>query len=133
MNKVFYFLLIAIFLLVGCAGSNNVTSADVIQAFKDAGLEAESTSEMTKDDYGMAPYVCVGTHFLVPTLGDGAGGRVFICENNKDRDALSAYYTELGKSSAAFFSWVFVKGNVVVQINGDLAEEIARKYEAAIP
>jgi hypothetical protein len=39
----------------------------------------------------------------------------------------------MGKASAAFFSWVFVKGDVVVQINGDLSEDKARQYEAAIP
>jgi hypothetical protein len=30
------------------------------------------------------------------------------------------------------FSWVFVKDNIVVQINGDLPEEQAKKYEAAL-
>jgi hypothetical protein len=32
-----------------------------------------------------------------------------------------------------YVSWVFVKGSVVVQINGLLPDETARKYEAAIP
>ena len=38
----------------------------------------------------------------------------------------------MGKSSALFFSWVFVKDRIVVQINGDLPEDAARKYEAAL-
>jgi hypothetical protein len=42
------------------------------------------------------------------------------------------YYNELGRQSAALFSWVFVKDNILIQINGDLPETTARKYEAAI-
>jgi len=119
--------------LVLSACASKVTGDDVVAAFKSAGLEAESTYSMTKDDYGPAPYVCTGTRFLIPSLGADNGGRIFICDKKEDRDALSNYYIEMGKSSALFFSWVFVKGDVVVQINGDLPEDVARKYEAAIP
>jgi hypothetical protein len=129
-SKISMILLLAIF-LTSC--SAQVTGDDVVQSFKDAGLEAENTRAMTKEDYGAAPYVCTGTRFFVPSLGPDNGGRIFICDNTEDRDLLTNYYTELGKSSALFFSWVFTKGNVVIQINGDLPEEQARKYEAAIP
>jgi hypothetical protein len=110
-----------------------ITADDVIAAFKAAGLEAENTRPLTKDDYGLAPYVCKGIRFFIPSMGVDKGGRLFICDNNEDRDSLKDYYEKLGKASAAFFSWVFVKGNVLVQINGNLAEDIARKYEQAIP
>jgi hypothetical protein len=118
-------------LLSAC--SSQVTSDDVVAAFKAAGLEAETTRPLTKDDYGLAPYVCSGTRFFIPSLGPDNGGRIFVCDKSEDRDALSNYYTEMGKASAAFFSWVFVKGDVVVQINGDLSEDKARQYEVAIP
>ncbi len=88
---------------------------------------------MTKDDYGMAPFVCTGTACFIPSLGADNGGRVYTCDNTKDRDALATFYTDAAKASALFFSWVYVKGNVVVQINGDLPEDKARQYEAAIP
>lgn len=119
------------FVLSACGSS--VTGEDVVTAFKNAGLEAESTSAMTKDDYGFGPYVCTGTRFLIPSLGADSGGRIFICDNAEDLASLKSYYDELGKSSAVFFSWTFVKGDVLVQINGDLPEEKARQYEAAIP
>jgi len=124
-------LLIIAILLTGCA--KQVTSEDVVKAFKDAGLEAENTRPMTKDDYGLAPYVCTGTRFFIPSLGADNGGRLYICDNNKDRDLLSNFYIDAGKASALLFSWVYVKGNVVIQINGDLPEDKARQYEAAIP
>jgi hypothetical protein len=110
-----------------------ITAEMVITAFKAAGLEAENSYPLTKSDYGMAPLVCQGTRFLVPSLGPDNGGRIFVCDNPGDQAALVGYYQALGKSSAMFFSWIFEKGSIVVQINGDLPEAIALKYEAAIP
>lgn len=130
-RKILFTLLIVALLTSACA--KQITGDDVVAAFKAAGLEAENTRPMTKDDYGAAPYVCTGTRFYVPSIGADNGGRIFICDSTEDRDSLANYYTELGKSSALFFSWVFIKDNVVVQINGDLPEETARKYEAALP
>ena len=109
------------------------TAQDVVSAFKNAGLEAENPTPMGPKNYGFAPYVCKGVRFLIPSLGEDSGGRILACPNAADRDAIAGYYERLAKKSAAFFSWVFVKGNVVVQINGDLEEDKARKYERAIP
>jgi len=58
---------------------------------------------------------------------------VLACPNAADRDAIAGYYEGLGKRSAALFSWVFVKGNIVVQINGDLDDAMAKRYESSIP
>jgi hypothetical protein len=130
------FVLVLVFIMTACGNSKDskkVTAADVVAAFKNAGLEAENTTKMTKDDYGMTPFVCDGTRFLIPSLGEDSGGRIFICENKEDLDNLAKYYNALGKASAMFFSWVFTKGEVVVQINGELEEDVARKYEKAIP
>lgn len=88
---------------------------------------------MTKDDYGMAPMAAVeGTHFLIPSLCSDCGGRILSFAAQPDLDMTKAYYDSLGKSSAAFFSWTFVKDNILVQINGDLPEAKARKYESAL-
>jgi len=130
-NKLLVIIIVMAAIISGCA--SQVTGDDVVAAFKDAGLEAESTYAMTKDDYGFGPYVCTGTRFLIPSIGADNGGRIFICDNAEDLAVLKNYYDELGRSSAVFFSWTFVKGDVLVQINGDLPEEKARQYEAAIP
>lgn len=129
--KLFSIFLIITIALTSCG--KKTTGADVVAAFKAVGLEAENISAMTADNYGPAPYVCTGTRFLIPSLGIDNGGRIFVCDNTKDRDALENYYKKMGESSALFFSWVFVKNNIVVQINGDLPEDKARQYEAAIP
>jgi hypothetical protein len=116
----------------GC-GPKPLTGETVIAAFKKAGLEAANVRPMTSQDYGTAPQVCTGTRFFIPSLGPDNGGRVFICSNAKDREALAGYYNGLAAMGSIYVSWVFVKGNVVVQINGRLPDETARKYEAAIP
>lgn len=130
-QKLLFTLMIVVLLTAACA--KQITGNEVVAAFKAAGLEAENSYTMTKDDYNISPYVCTGTRFFIPSIGADNGGRVFVCDTAEDRDLIANYYTELGKSSALFFSWVFIKDNVVVQINGDLPEETARKYEAALP
>lgn len=131
-------------MLAACGGgaaapaTKAVTPDNVIAAFKAAGLEADTPAKMAAADYGQAPFVCEGTRFIIPSLGktadgQGKGGRVFVCPNTADRDKLAGYYQALAKSSAAFFSHVFTKGNIVLQINGELKEDQAKKYEAALP
>ena len=46
------------------------------------------------------------------------------------RSPVATYYRDLGKQSAMFFSHVFEVGDVVVQINGRLADDVAAQYEA---
>lgn len=106
----------------------------IVDAFVAAGLPAESPTPMTVDDYGMAPYVCDGVRFLIPSLGDDSGGRAFVCASDADLASLREYYESLGRASAIAFSWVFANEDrgVLVQINGELPEEEARKYEAAV-
>jgi len=88
---------------------------------------------MTKDDYGMAPMTAVeGIRFLIPSLCPDCGGRVLSFASPEDLEMTKAYYVELGRASAIFFSWVFVKDNILVQINGDLPEERAKQYEVAL-
>ena len=56
----------------------------------------------------------------------------FRLELAEQNGQLKGYYVALGRESAAFFSWVFENDLVIVQINGDLPETKARKYEAAL-
>ena len=110
-----------------------VTSDTVLLAFREAGLEAENARSMSKGDYGHAPYVCQGTLFYIPAICLDCTGSIFICSNEDDLNSLQSYYQELGRSSKAALDWIFVKDNVLVIINGGLPEDIAQKYESAIP
>jgi len=127
------FALLVLFLAVACGGSaGSHTPQDAIDAFLAAGLEAESPTSMGAEDYGLAPFVGEGVRFLIPSLGEDSGGRVFAVGEADDRERLATYYESLGEQSAAFFSWVFVKDNLVLQLNGSLEEDVARQYEAAL-
>lgn len=112
--------------------SSSATPDDVIAAFVAAGLEAESPRPLTREDYGAAPYVGQGVRFLIPSLGEDMGGRIIVVPDAADRERLATYYRDLGKQSAMFFSHVFEVGDVVVQINGRLADDVAAQYEAAL-
>lgn len=113
-------------------GRDDLTTIEVARAFDAAGLEAAGARPMTKDDYGFAPMAVEGTRFLIPSLGEDSGGRIMRYETEEDRDRAKAYYDELGQSSAAFFSWTFTNGLILVLINGDLPEAKARRYEEVL-
>ena len=109
------------------------TAKAVLAAFKRAGLQAEKPSEMEPRDFGPAPYLSTTAYrFLIPSLGKDSGGRVFTFASNKDRDATRAYYVNLGKRSALYYSWTFVADRVLVQINGDLPKAKAEKYRKVV-
>lgn len=115
-------------------------STQAIEAFLAAGLEAERPYKMGPRDYGLAPYRGEGTRFIVPSLCAedeteepcDKGGRVLSFDNAEDQEAVRDYYVELGERSAVFFSWVFEKDNLVLQLNGDLEEEKAYAYNATL-
>lgn len=106
---------------------------NLIVQLQAAGLEALDPRDMTKDDYGLGPYVATGVHFLIPSLCVECGGRAFVGDPD-DIEALRHYYTSMGESSALLFSWVFVSpdGRALLQLNGDLSEEQAGQYQTVI-
>ena len=130
------FLLITIAVLAcGCGGSGakELMCDQVVAAFKAAGLEAEGVTVMETADYGIVPKLATeGKRFLVPSLGDDSGGRIMVFKSTADRDKVKAAYDAMGAESAMLFSWVFVRDNVLVQINGSLPEAQAKAYEAAL-
>lgn len=127
--------LVVAVLLTGCGGAQTAarTPDSIVAAYKAAGLEAESPTAMGPSDYGPAPYVAKGVHFLIPSMCADCGGRAFV-GTKEEITQLRSYYEEMGKASALLFSWVFVTpdGKAMVQINGDLPEDQAKKYEEAL-
>lgn len=125
-------LLIFAMILMACSSAPALTPQQVVDGFKKAGLPVGEARTIAAQDYGAAPKVCDGVIFPLTALKD-ANGRAFVCKTNEDRDRLAGYYRELGKASALFFSHVYVKGSVVLQLNGELPEADARRFEGALP
>lgn len=136
--KVVLLTLLAAVVLVGCGGggssaSKGLTSSDVVDAFKDAGLAVEDKREMTKDDYGMAPMKAAdGTMFTVPFVCEDCNVRVMSFDKDADLKQTKAYYDDLGAESAMLFSWTIAHSNILVQLNGDMEEADYEKYKAAL-
>src|SRR5574340_608128 len=109
------------------------TTADAVAAIQAAGLEFVDPHPMTKDDYGMAPMSAAeAVRFLLPSVCSDCGGRLYSFSSQADLELMKNYYEELGRQSALFFSWVFVKDNLLLQINGDLPEGQALKYKVVM-
>lgn len=123
-------------LLAACssaAPSTAITPQDVLAAFAAAGLEAESPTVFASvEDWGPLPMGEAGLRFLIPSLCDDCGGRIFLFKDSDQADRAMEYYESLGEESALLFTWAFRQGNLVVQINGDLPEEEARRYEEVL-
>jgi hypothetical protein len=134
MRWMFLLILLA---LASCGGGAPNTGAgtgtEIIAAFKAAGLEAEGGKDMTEADYDDAPVLCQGTQFMLPSLGEGRVGHVFICDKREELTSLKTYYNVRGQGNPDLRSWTFSKENVLLQLDGMLERETAKKYEAALP
>jgi len=102
--------------------------ADVIDAFREAGLPAD---EGTPDEPGgPAPSTEAEAYrFLIPSLGPDSGGRAFAFDSQELLDAKKAYYEAF---TGMLFSWVFTRGNILVQINGSLPKAEADNYNEVL-
>ena len=106
---------------------------DVANLFFAANIGVGESRKMETSDYGIAPMVAKeGVRFFIPSICPDCGGRIFSFSTQEELDILRRYYESLGKKSAALYSWVFVKGNILVQINGQLPEDQAMKYKEII-
>jgi hypothetical protein len=130
-------LLLPLLVFAGCGGSAPNSGAEgagaVIAAFKAAGLEAEGERAMTQEDYGDAPFLCSGTQFNLPSLGNDKLGRVFICERREELTSLKTFYNVRGQGNPELRSWTYSKENVLLQLDGSLPRDTAMQYEAALP
>jgi hypothetical protein len=97
-----------------------------MSVFTNAGLEVESPHLMTQGDYGSAPMLAINAiHFFLPSLCDGCGGRILSYGNTNDLKVSADYYNNSQ-------SWVFIKDNILVQLNAGLTSDKAILYENAL-
>lgn len=104
----------------------SLTTEDVIQKFKDDGLEVGGTSDLEDKEFGNMRKE--GKRILIPSLGEDAGGRLFLFKNEKDLAQAKSYYDELGNAGPMFYSHTHQKGNFLLQMNGDMSDSNFNKY-----
>ncbi len=105
------------------------SSAEVVQAFRDAGLEVGESYPVEQepgwDERPVPRTYEEATRFLVPSLGADAGGRVFVFGSNEDLRAVRGFYEDLASSERPY---VYDEGLVLVQISNQLPEGEAEGY-----
>jgi hypothetical protein len=132
------------------AGFEKWTSDQVVEAFKVAGLPCEDVRVITDDDYQLEGKVCPvgldlttklgpspkeaqeGSRFFAPSVCNNCSGRIFSFASREDLQELRTWYTGRGQEFCIFESWLYEKDNILVQISGDMPEEMAEQYEAAL-
>ncbi len=105
--------------------------SDVVAAFRQAGLECESP-EPTTPDASLPFNPASSIRFVIPALSPDYTARIYSFDSPRQLDAARAYFEDRIQADLAYFSWVFVKDNILVDISGDLPDDWASNYEAAL-
>ncbi len=118
-------------LLFDPAGTSG--SAEVVQAFQDAGLEVGESypveEETGWEERPIPKTYTEATRFTLPSLGEDAGGRVFVFSTEEDLAAVRGYYEGLDNSLRPY---LYAEGNVLLQLTNQLPEAEAERYRAAL-
>ncbi|HGH7182778.1 stress protein [Bacillus cereus] len=104
-----------------------VTVDSIITEFKNAGLQAENPTDLPQKEFGNLRKE--GKRIIVPALGEDNGGRLFEITKKEDLEKVKKYYDELGNSAPMLFSHTHVKGDFLLQMNGDMKDEEFAKYK----
>lgn len=116
-------------------GRDGLTSAQVVQRFARAGLEAARPRSLAPNEFGVAPRLTDdATRFFIPSLGRDNGGRAFVFDDVDDLRETKQVYDDLGEESGLLFSWTFANEDrgVLVQINGELPERRGDRYRRVV-
>ena len=129
--------LLALGALVACGGPSATptpafprhTAADVVGAFKSAGLPAEDVRPGTPWKQGdLWPNVATDRQvFTIPAVAPN-GGVIQTFATAQDRDAMAAFYARFPDLAP----YVYPHGNILVQLNSGVAKADAEKYRAAL-
>ena len=108
---------------------------NIKKALNNAGLQIEVLSISKGDRDGLFPVMDVeSTSFFIPGQGDPTRMHGFILcfQNEKDLQLMQNYYMSLGEALPQYNSWVFIKDNVLLQINREVPEAVAKRYAGAL-
>lgn len=106
------------------------TVKQILDAFASKDLEVGQVWMNDIRDLHGAPSLAVEfARFEVPSHGKDAGGIIFSFSSQADLEAVYKYHKDLGwYDSGLYYPWVFIKDNILLQINGILGETEAKEY-----
>lgn len=105
------------------------TVKELVTKFEEAELVVTEPREMEVDDFGMAPLVSEEAMIFTVDAENERNARVFKIDNEEDLNKLKAYYDDLGKESALFYSHTYAKGKFLIQAGGEIPKEDFAKYK----
>ena len=72
--------------------------------------------------------------FTIPSQDDPAvaSGVILSFQNQKDLQEIQNYYEEMGKKLPQYKSWLFIKDNLLLQINRSVPQAVAKQYAEAL-
>lgn len=100
----------------------------VCTAFRRAGLEAGGCFLEPMAERGIVPHVCDSWRFLIPSLGEDSGGRIYDCPDAEDLGLIVEYHVAVCDRFPTLCPHRYQRANVFVMINVDLPEGQARRY-----
>lgn len=123
-------LLVLAFALLGARSGGNPTAEEVLQAFRDQGLEVGEVQPQQPDPEMPLPDTYQEhVRFLIPSAGEDLGGRAFTFESPEDLRTVRSYYEGLNDMGGFFCcSYVYEEGLVLLQIPGEVRKEQADEY-----
>ncbi len=109
------------------------SSTEVVQAFREAGLEVGESYPVEQEpgweELPVPKTYEEATRFEILSIGEDSGGRIFVFESERDLAAVRDYYAGLIKPIRPH---LYVEGDVLVEINHRLPEAEAAKYGAVL-
>ncbi|WP_416292872.1 stress protein [Paenibacillus illinoisensis] len=131
------FLLGLILCITAACSSSESESAisldDIVTKFREARLEIEAPTESTSEEHGFTNLGFKDVrHILVPALGEGEGGYLFLFENNKDLEKLKDFYEEPGKSTLMPNSHAYAQDNILLQMSNQMSQTEFDRYVEVI-
>lgn len=116
-------------LLSSCASSTPPSSDEIVQSFKDKGLEVGTPRDVDDDSDWASNLVpktyTEGTHFDV---GKDQGGQVLVFKEESDKKVMQSYWEDLNSKGGNFYSHVYERPNALLHINGKLSKGKADEY-----
>lgn len=129
-------LVLILSITAACSSSESesaITLDDIVTKFQEAGLEIEAPTESFSEDHVLANLGLIDEQpFLVPALGEGEGGYLFLFEDEKDLEKLKDYYEEPGKSTLMPNSHAYAQDNILLQMSDQMSQTEFDRYVGVI-
>jgi hypothetical protein len=112
---------------------NSATNSEIITAFQRSGLVADVIRGASKDERdGLSAFGTVETTRFRISRKENELGMIIRFRNYADLERMTAYYRTLNKALPQYGSWIFAKEKTLLQINIQVPESVARKYEMVL-